>query len=81
MTTTGTGVAVLAVFGLYTRVLMSSKEAGADPEAIRASFHVAGEDVSGWETATVGFMLSASSLRVRSFAAMGEEDEKGRKKD
>ena len=69
MTTTGTGVAVLAVLGLYTSVLMSSNEAGADPEASRASFQLAGDVVSTCVMDAVGFMDSAASLSA-SAAAM-----------
>ena len=68
ITTTGTGVAVFAVFGLYTRVFMSSKGAGADPEAIRVSFHVAGEVVSAWLRVVEGLMDKASSFRTSSVA-------------
>lgn len=44
-TTTGMGVAAFAVLGLYTRVLMSSKDFGAVESATNSSFHVAGEFV------------------------------------
>jgi len=66
ITTTGTAVAVFAVFGLYTKVLMSSNDFGADPEAVRASFHSAGELVSAWVTVAVGFMARAFSFSVSS---------------
>lgn len=46
ITTTGTGVAVFAVFGLNTSVLISSKDFGASEVALRASRQVAGEVVS-----------------------------------
>lgn len=66
ITTTGTAVAVFAVFGLYTKVLMSSNDFGADPEAVRASFHSAGELVSVWVTVAVGFMARPSSFAASS---------------
>lgn len=72
-------MAVFAVLGLYTSVLMSSNEAGADPEAIRASFQVAGEVVSACETVAVGFMESAASFSVRD--AMVWYDERKREVD
>ena len=56
MTTTGTVVAVLAVLGLKTRVLMSSKDFGAEGEAIMASRQVAGEDVSACVMVAEGVM-------------------------
>lgn len=51
MRTTGTGVAVLAVLGLYTRVLISSKSAGALGEEVMAARHAAGEVVGSCESA------------------------------
>ena len=46
ITTTGMGVAVYAVFGLNTRVLISSKDFGVVEVAFKASRHVAGDVVS-----------------------------------
>lgn len=50
MTTTGTTVAVLAVLGLYTSVLTSSKDSGMPEVFANASFHSAGDVVLSWET-------------------------------
>ena len=55
---TGTGVAVFAVLGLYTRVLISSKPCGADPLASRASRQDCGELVGPCETVAAGVMES-----------------------
>ena len=54
MTTTGTGVAVFAVFGLYTRVLINSNDSGTELVASKASRQDAGELVSAWDTVAVG---------------------------
>lgn len=55
---TGTGVAVFAVLGLYTSVLVSSKGFGADELASRASRQVFGEFVGACETVAAGEMES-----------------------
>ena len=56
ITTTGTGATVFAVLGLKINVLIVSKDFGADPEAIRTSFHVAAELVSACKMVAVGLI-------------------------
>ncbi len=58
MTMTGTGVADLAVFGLKTRVLMSSNDSGVPVVELRASRQAAGESVS--RCVTVALMDKAA---------------------
>jgi hypothetical protein len=62
MTTSGTGVADLAVLGLKMSVLMSSYDAGASAEACKASFQAAGEVASACSTDAAG--LSDSSEKA-----------------
>lgn len=57
-TTTGTGVVDLAVFGLKTRVLMSSNDSGVLVVEVRASRHAAGESAS--RCVTVALMDKAA---------------------
>lgn len=54
ITTRGTGVAVFAVFGLYTIVLMSSKDPGTDGFPPRASRQAAGELAGACSTVAAG---------------------------
>lgn len=49
ITTTGMVIAVFAVFGLNTSVLMSSKDSGAEGAAVIASRQFVGEEVSACE--------------------------------
>jgi len=51
-------VAVLAVLGLKTSVLISSKYFGAEAVEFKASRQVAGEVVSLWDTFPDGFIES-----------------------
>jgi hypothetical protein len=55
-TTTGTTVAVFAVFGLNTSVLISSKDFGAEDVPCKVSRQVAGEVVSLWDTLPDGLI-------------------------
>ncbi len=55
-TTTGTGVAVFAVFGLYTRVLISWKSLGDAGLAARASLHAWGEFACSWSRVAMGLI-------------------------
>jgi hypothetical protein len=52
-------VAVFAVFGLNTSVLISSKDFGAEDVAFKAARQVAGEVVSLWDTFADGFIDSS----------------------
>lgn len=82
ITTTGTVAAVLAVLGLKTMVLMSSKDVGAEGDAFMASRQLAGEDVSAWVTVAVGVMESpAKDWVMESMVLVDVEEERRRKLD
>lgn len=70
MTTTGITVAVFAVFGLNTSVLINSKDFGAEEVACNASRQVAGDAVSLWDTLPKGIIDS----RVRDWVMDPRED-------
>ena len=64
-TTTGTGVAFLAVLGLKTRVFVSSKVWGADGFAVeRLDRHFAGESETACDTTECGVTDNFESLVV-----------------
>ena len=73
ITKTGTGVAVLAVLGLYTSVLISSKSFGALELASRASRQEAGEFVAACDTVAVGEMESFERESVIASRDIAEE--------
>ena len=64
MTTTGTGVADFAVFGLNTSVLVSSKLLGVPLAACNASRHAAGDVCVACDTVAAGVIERPASLLV-----------------
>ena len=64
ITTTGTGIALFAVLGLKTMVLISSKDFGDEVSADNASLQDAGEFVAAWETVTAGLIERAARAWV-----------------
>lgn len=57
---------------------MISNDAGADPEAIKVSFHVAGDVVSAWVRVAVGAIASAASWCAISAAMVVVENERAK---